>query len=75
MIYIGREKKTGNRIMVGSSDGRVYQGQSRNGVSVFDFNLHQAKSNLAGNIHPVFVGYGHVPGLQELRSTPPNELQ
>ncbi len=65
MIYIGREKKTGNRIMVGSSDGRVYQGESRNGVSVFDFNVHRSKANLAGDLHPVFVGYGHIPGIQE----------
>jgi cell wall-associated NlpC family hydrolase len=65
MIYLGREKKTNNRIMVGSSDGRVYQGESRNGVSVFDFNVHRSKGNLAGNLRPVFVGYAHIPGMQE----------
>src|SRR5947208_8593520 len=32
MIYLGREKRTGNRVMDGASDGRVYQGESRNGV-------------------------------------------
>jgi cell wall-associated NlpC family hydrolase len=65
MVYVGREKKSGNRIMVGSSDGRVYQGESRNGVSVFDFNVHRARTNGGGNLHPIFVGYGHVPGLNE----------
>ncbi|HYS95341.1 MAG TPA: NlpC/P60 family protein [Chthoniobacterales bacterium] len=39
MIYLGREKKTGHRVMVGASDGRVYQAESRNGVSVFDFKV------------------------------------
>ena len=63
MIYVGREKKTGRRVMVGASDGRVYQNESRYGVSVFDFNVHRAKTNEEGKLHPTFVGYGHVPGL------------
>ena len=37
MIYLGRRKKDGHRLMVGSSDGRPYDGQRRKGVSVFDF--------------------------------------
>ena len=36
MIYLGREKTTNHRVMVGASDGRTYKGQSRFGVSVFD---------------------------------------
>jgi cell wall-associated NlpC family hydrolase len=65
MIYLGREKKTGKRVMVGSSDGRVYEGESRFGVSVFDFNVHRAKTTADGKLHPVFIGYAHVPGLDE----------
>jgi cell wall-associated NlpC family hydrolase len=39
MIYLGREKRTNKRVMVGSSDGRTYDGKQRWGVSVFDFKL------------------------------------
>lgn len=65
MIYLGRERKSGRRVMVGASDGRVYQNESRYGVSVFDFNIHRAKTNEEGKLHPLFVGYGHVPGLNK----------
>jgi len=65
MIYLGREKKTGNRVMVGASDGRVYQGESRWGVSVFDFKVQRRETNGEGKLRPAFVGYGHLPGLQE----------
>lgn len=62
MIYLGREKKTGVRVMVGASDGRTYQGQQRFGVSVFDFKMPKDKGN---GDRPRFVGYGHIPGLKE----------
>jgi cell wall-associated NlpC family hydrolase len=65
MIYLGREKKTGNRVMVGASDGRVYQGESRWGVSVFDFKVQHRETNGEGKLRPTFVGYGHIPGLQD----------
>src|SRR5207248_34687 len=39
MIYLGREKGTKARVMVGSSEGRTYHGIPRNGVSVFNFKL------------------------------------
>ena len=39
MIYLGRKKGTNQRIMVGASDGRTYEGESRYGVSVFDFKI------------------------------------
>src|SRR5436305_5558103 len=39
MIYLGREKRTNKRVMVGSSDRRTYDGKQRWGVSVFDFKL------------------------------------
>src|ERR1700730_3497858 len=64
MIYLGREKKTGQTVMVGASDGRLYQGQSRNGVSVFDFKIQRAEKTDDGKLRPTFVGYGHVPGLR-----------
>ena len=65
MIYLGREKKTGQRVMVGASDGRIYQGQSRNGVSVFDFRIQRSGKADEGKLRPTFIGYGHVPGLRE----------
>ncbi len=46
MIYLGRKKGTNQRIMVGASDGRTYEGESRYGVSVFDFKIPKpAKTN------------------------------
>ena len=65
MIYLGREKKTGQRVMVGASDGRIYQGESRNGVSVFDFRIQRLGKTDEGKLRPTFIGYGHIPGLQE----------
>jgi cell wall-associated NlpC family hydrolase len=65
MIYLGREKKTGKRVMVGASDGRVYQGESRFGVSVFDFTIPRLEKNGNGKLQPQFVGYAHIPGLQQ----------
>jgi cell wall-associated NlpC family hydrolase len=59
MIYLGREKATMKRIMVGSSDGRSYHGQTRWGVSVFDFQLESATT------HSRFVGYARLPGLRD----------
>jgi cell wall-associated NlpC family hydrolase len=65
MIYLGREKKTGGRVMVGASDGRTYQSQQRFGVSVFDFKMPRAdKGEIEnGKTRPRFVGYAHIPGL------------
>jgi cell wall-associated NlpC family hydrolase len=67
MIYLGREKKTGARVMVGASDGRTYQGQQRFGVSVFDFKMPRADKNeiADGKTRPRFVGYAHLPGLRD----------
>jgi cell wall-associated NlpC family hydrolase len=67
MIYLGREKKTGVRVMVGASDGRTYQSQQRFGVSVFDFKMPRAEKEEVedGKTHPRFVGYAHIPGLQD----------
>ena len=65
MIYLGREKKTGARVMVGASDGRTYQSQQRFGGSVFDFKMPRAVREADGKTHPRFVGYAHIPGLRE----------
>ena len=63
MIYLGREKRTNKRVMVGSSDGRTYDGKQRWGVSVFDFRLPPPPQSGDAKISPLFVGYGRIPGL------------
>ena len=65
MIYLGREKRTNKRVMVGSSDGRTYDGKQRWGVSVFDFKMPPPPKSGDAKISPVFVGYGRIPGLGE----------
>ncbi|HJT79809.1 MAG TPA: NlpC/P60 family protein [Chthoniobacterales bacterium] len=63
MIYLGREKGTNQRVMIGASDGRTYKGQSRYGVSVFDFKLAGRKVTASNEPGPTFVGYARIPGL------------
>jgi cell wall-associated NlpC family hydrolase len=63
MIYLGREKRTNKRVMIGSSDGRTYDGKQRWGVSVFDFKMPPPPKSGDAKISPVFVGYGSIPGL------------
>ncbi|MGH7984116.1 MAG: C40 family peptidase [Candidatus Udaeobacter sp.] len=65
MIYLGREKRTKKRVMIGSSDGRTYDGKQRWGVSVFDFKMPPPLKSGDAKISPVFVGYGRIPGLSE----------
>jgi cell wall-associated NlpC family hydrolase len=65
MIYLGREKGRNQRIMVGASDGRTYKGQSRFGVSIFDFKVARLASKTGDSPGPAFVGYGRIPGLPE----------
>lgn len=65
MIYLGREKQTKKRVMIGSSDGRTYDGKQRFGVSVFDFKMPPPPNSGDAKISPVFVGYGRIPGLNE----------
>jgi peptidoglycan DL-endopeptidase CwlO len=64
MIYLGREKATNQRIMVGASDGRTYKGQPRFGVSVFDFKVSRAHPKKDNEPGPMFVGYAPIPGLR-----------
>jgi cell wall-associated NlpC family hydrolase len=63
MIYLGRKKGSNQRIMVGASDGRTYEGESRYGVSVFDFKIPKPAKTEEGRSSPNFIGYGHIPGL------------
>jgi len=65
MIYLGREKRTKKRVMLGSSDGRTYDGKQRWGVSVFDFKMPPPAKSGDAKISPVFVGYGRIPGLSK----------
>lgn len=62
MIYLGHEKGTERRVMVGASDGRTYKDESRYGVSVFDFKVSRSGTPTEGRT-PAFVGYGRIPGL------------
>ena len=63
MIYIGRDKVTNQRLMIGASEGRAYKGQMKKGVSIFDFQIGRTASRASKDSTAVFVGYGHVPGL------------
>ncbi len=63
MIYLGTEKSGGAKIMIGSSDGRTYHGQKRNGVSVFDFTM--PRTSIASEQRSTFIGYARVPGLRD----------
>jgi peptidoglycan DL-endopeptidase CwlO len=62
MLYLGREKKTKQRVMFGASDGRSYKGVQRWGVSVFDFKM--PKADPSRDTSPTFLGYGPIPGLR-----------
>lgn len=62
MIYLGREKATGERVMAGASDGRSYHGKQRWGASVFDF-WPRFPGKIASPGSSRFVGYGKIPGL------------
>lgn len=59
MIFLGTEKATGAKVMIGSSDGRTYRGKRRWGVSVFDFAMPKQTNGAT------FVGYARIPGLRD----------
>ena len=63
MIYLGREKGTNRRIMIGASDGRTYNGHPQFGVSVFDFKVARSPSKSEDKAKPNFAGYGPIPNL------------
>ena len=63
MLYLGTEKSTGAKVMVGSSDGRTYHGEKRSGVSVFDFTM--PRTPIATEQRATFIGYARIPGLRD----------
>jgi cell wall-associated NlpC family hydrolase len=63
MIYIGREKATNQRLMIGASEGSTYKDEKKSGVGVFDFKLGAAEQNQDEEPTSVFVGYGRFPDL------------
>jgi peptidoglycan DL-endopeptidase CwlO len=63
MIYIGRDKATNQRLMIGASEGRAYKGEMRKGVSIFDFKIGRTASKVSKEPASLFVGYGRIPGL------------
>ena len=66
MIYLGTEKGTKNKIMVGASNGRSYHGKSRWGVSLFDFHLNgSSRTPESKSTRSAFVGYARPPGLRD----------
>lgn len=70
MLYLGREKKTGKRIMFGASDGRSYNGIQRWGVSVFDFKMPKADPANPEKSKVDFVGFARIPGLRTGAAAP-----
>jgi cell wall-associated NlpC family hydrolase len=64
MMYLGREKGSGKRIVFGASDGRSYNGIQRWGVSVFDFKMPKADATNPQKATVEFVGYARIPGLR-----------
>lgn len=59
-MFLGTEKRTGSPVMIGSSDGRSYQGSARCGFGVFDFKLPRPGSKAR------FMGFGPPPGLEKI---------
>ena len=62
MIYLGINRQTGRRVMMGASEGRRFNDVSRYGVSVFDFTIPRPE---ASGPQSRFIGYGAIPGLTE----------
>jgi len=63
MIYLGREKGTNKRLMVGASENRSIKGQQKSGVGVSEFKVGRVGAKANSESGPVFVGYGRIPGL------------
>lgn len=56
-LFLGREKKDGNAVMINATDGRSYRGIKANGYGVYDFRLPREGGK------SVFMGYGTPPGI------------
>jgi cell wall-associated NlpC family hydrolase len=69
MIYIGRDKTTNQRLMIGASERGTFKGQPKSGVSVFDFKVGRASTKSAKETTAaVFVGFGRIPDLSAKQS-------
>jgi peptidoglycan DL-endopeptidase CwlO len=70
MIYLGINRHTGRRVMMGASEGRQFDGKSRYGVSVFDFVMPGQRRSSDGASETSgtsrFIGYGTIPGFGEI---------
>ena len=74
MIYLGINRHSGHRVMVGASEGRPFDGKSRYGVSVFDFTMpaqrHSSDAvpevSTESGLQARFIGYGSIPGLETI---------
>ncbi len=73
MLYLGREKGTGKRIMFGASDGRSYNGIQRWGVSVFDFKMPRVDAENPEKTRALFVGFARIPSLRSGAPSSPVE--
>lgn len=67
MIYLGTEIRRKQRVMIGASNGRSYDGKPRWGISVFDFKagLMPRLSDSEAALRPSFLGYARIPGLRD----------
>ena len=63
MIYLGRDKATKQRLMIGASETQRPKGRARPGVGVFELKVARTAPKGNKEAGPVFVGYGHIPGL------------
>jgi len=64
MIYLGREKRTKKRVMIGSTTSYL-RWQTTLGRQCFRFQTAATTQQRRRQISPVFVGYGRIPGLVE----------
>ena len=64
MIYLGRDKTTKQRLMIGASETQMPKSHARPGVGVFEFKIARTAPKGNKEAGPVFVGYGHIPGSQ-----------
>ncbi len=65
MIYLGINRHTGRRVMMGASEGRRFNDKPRYGVSAFDFVLPGKKAATESADAARFIGYGSIPGLAD----------
>lgn len=63
MIYIGRDKATNQRLMVGASENGTFKGEKKSGVGIFDFKLGSSERKTDDELTSIFVGYGHIPNI------------